>query len=272
MKRLLWISDAHLDHLSPRAGRGWFEMVGSSEADMLLIGGDLTVAPLLTDALQKIACRFAGTVVFVAGNHDYYGADTSKIRAALAEIDDVITFEPGCRAEPLLLGPDTFLCGSGGWGDARAGRITDQIMPLPDEAHITDLCTRNLSLRLGQLGCLSARHLLRQLTMVPPTARHVIILTHVPPWAEATWQSGHPSFEEAQARFCWEFGGRTIRRFARNRPETRFTVLCGHSHGGGVWISRNITCHTAASCYGVVMTNALISVGRRTTVRRLDLK
>ena len=272
MKRLLWISDAHLDHLSPRARRAWFDMICTNRADMLLLGGDLTVAPLLTDTLRKIAGSFGGKVVFVAGNHDYYGADTSGIRAALAKTDEVIAFEPGCRTGPLLLEPDVFLCGSGGWGDARAGTASDPVMTLPDETLIADLGARKLATRLGQFGCLSARHLHWQLNMIPPAARHVIILAHVPPWPEATWHEGHPSFEAAQSRFCWEFGGRTIRRFARNRPKARFTVFCGHTHGGGVWKNGNITCHTAAACYGVVMPNAMINAGRRVSVRRLDLK
>jgi hypothetical protein len=117
-------------------------------------------------------------VVFVAGNHDYYGADTSGLRAALAKIDDLISFEPGCQTDPLLLGPDVFLCGSGGWGDARAGTATDPVMPLPDETLIADLGARKLAIRLGQFGCLSARHLLRQLNKIPPAAQRVIILTH----------------------------------------------------------------------------------------------
>jgi predicted phosphohydrolase len=97
-------------------------MVGSSNADMLLLGGDVTVAPLLIETLQKIATAFNGRLVFVAGNHDYYGSNTSVIRTALAKLNGVIAFEPGCRIEPLLLEPDVFLCGSGGWGDAQAGK------------------------------------------------------------------------------------------------------------------------------------------------------
>ncbi|MFZ4778649.1 MAG: metallophosphoesterase family protein [Terrimicrobiaceae bacterium] len=272
MKRLLWISDAHLDHLSPRARRAWFDVIEGSNADMLLLGGDLTVAPLLTSTLRKIVGSFGGEVLFVAGNHDYYGGDTSGVRAALSKTDGVIAFEPGCRTEPLPLESDVFLCGSGGWGDAQAGTASEPVMPLCDETFIADLGERKLATRLGQFGCLSARHLLRQLNMIPPTARHVIILTHVPPWAEATWHGGHPAYEAAQARYCWEYGGRTIRRFARSRQETRFTVLCGHTHSGGTWKSGNIICHTAASCYRVVMPNAVIRVGRRINVRRLDLK
>jgi hypothetical protein len=153
MKRLLWISDAHLDQLAPAAQRVWFDLIGSSNADMLLIGGDVTVAPHLTGTLRKIAVIFGGTVVFVAGNHDYYGSDTAGIRVALAKTDEVIAFEPGCWTEPLLLEPDVFLCGSGGWGDARAGTAADPVMPLPDETFIADLGARKLAIRLGQFGC-----------------------------------------------------------------------------------------------------------------------
>jgi hypothetical protein len=34
MKRLLWITDAHLDHLSDMAADAWFEMLGKSRAAM----------------------------------------------------------------------------------------------------------------------------------------------------------------------------------------------------------------------------------------------
>jgi hypothetical protein len=40
MSTLLWITDAHLEHLSATIAQAWFEKLQSTRADMLLLGGD----------------------------------------------------------------------------------------------------------------------------------------------------------------------------------------------------------------------------------------
>ena len=246
-------------------------MLAESKADTLLLGGDLTIARHFSGTIAKIRMAFPGNVVLVAGNHDYYGSGIDDFREKLKEIDGVIAFEPGCQTEPLALGLGIYLCGSGGWGDARAGVGDASAMALSDEIFIPDLSSRRkLTVRLQQLGCVSARHLLRQFHKIPAQAKHVLILTHVPPWPEATWHEGHPLTAEALPRFCWLVGGNAISRFAKTRPETRVTVLCGHTHGGGIWKHRNIVCHKAVSCYGAALHNATITVGRGLRLRRLE--
>ena len=84
MKNLLWITDAHMDHLSDTVENAWFEKLAKSRADMLLLGGDTANARIFSRVLGRIEEVFPGKVALVAGNHDYYHASISDFRAKLA--------------------------------------------------------------------------------------------------------------------------------------------------------------------------------------------
>jgi hypothetical protein len=222
--------------------------------------------------LGRIKEVFPGKVALVAGNHDYYHTSISEFRAELTWLHraGVIVFEPGCQSEPLQLAKRVHLCGSGGWGDASAGCANASRMELNDEHLIAELRSGNLTARLRELGNESAEHLQTQLAAVPEDASCVIVLTHVPPWPEATWHEGKRSDALALPRFCWQAGGIVISQAAERMPQTRFIVLCGHTHSDGIWKHGNITCHTAGSAYGRIDHSGLITLGETVSVRKID--
>ena len=272
MKRLLWITDAHLDHLSPASENAWFDKLAIARADMLLLGGDIANSRIFGRILGRIKNEFPGKVALVAGNHDYYHTSIADFRAELAihYRTGMIIFEPGCQSTPLPLNNGVYLCGSGGWGDATAGCAHAGGMSLNDEYLIAELRTRNLTERLRELGRESAGHLEEQLAVLPVDASCVVILTHVPPWPEATWHEGRRSDALALARFCWQAGGSVITRTAERMPKTRFIVLCGHTHSDGIWSCKNITCHTAGSAYGRIDHSGMITLGKTVSTRKID--
>lgn len=273
MKRLLWITDAHLDHLSNKVEDAWFEKLTKTQVDMLLLGGDTANSRVFGRLLGRIGEVFPSEVALVAGNHDYYHTSVSEFRAALAhhQRTGAIIFEPGCQITPIKIADDVYLCGSGGWGDATAGCANALAMELNDEHLIRELkMTRNLTNKLRELGNESAEHLDNQLAAVPEDANCVIILTHVPPWPEACWHEGQRSDEFALPRFCWQAGGNVISKFAEQMPHTKFIVLCGHTHSDGVWKSGNIMCHTAGSAYGRIDHSGLITIDKTVSVREID--
>jgi predicted phosphohydrolase len=271
MKSLLWITDAHLDHLSETVKDAWFEKLAKTGADMLLLGGDTANSRLFCRMLGRIEKVFPGKVALVAGNHDYYHTSISDFRAELSVLHraGVIIFEPGCQSMPLQLAEGVYLCGSGGWGDASAGSADASGMELNDEHLIAELRTGNLTARLRELGKESAKHLQEQLAAVPEGATCVIVLTHVPPWPEAAWHEGRNSDARALPRFCWQAGGNVISQAAERMPQTRFIVLCGHTHSDGIWKKGNITCHTAASAYGRIDHSGKITLGKTVSVREM---
>lgn len=272
MMSLLWITDAHLDHLSETVKDAWFEKLAKTRADMLLLGGDTANSRVFRRMLGRITKVFPGKVALVAGNHDYYHTSISEFRAELSVLHrtGVIIFEPGCQSAPLLLAEGVYLCGSGGWGDASAGSADAAGMELNDEHLIAELRTGNLTARLRELGKESAKHLQEQLAAVPEGASCVIVLTHVPPWPEAAWHEGLNSDAWALPRFCWQAGGNVISRAAERMPQTRFIVLCGHTHSDGIWKQGNITCYTAGSAYGRIDHSGMITLGETVSIREID--
>jgi predicted phosphodiesterase len=272
MKKLLWITDAHLDHLSDTVKDAWFEKLAQTQADMLLLGGDTANSRIFFRMLGRIQEVFSGKVALVAGNHDYYHTSIADFRTELAALQrkGVIVFEPGCQSEPLQLADGVYLCGSGGWGDASAGCADATKMELNDEHLITELKTRNLTARLRELGKESAEHLQMQIAAVPASASCVIVLTHVPPWPEAAWHEGRNSDSFALPRFCWQAGGNVISQAAERMPQTQVIVLCGHTHSDGIWNMENMTCHTAGSAYGRIDHSGMITLGKTVSVRQLD--
>ena len=272
MKRLLWITDAHLDHLSPALEEEWLDQVVNAGSDMLLLGGDLANARGFNRILNLIKKEYPGQVALVAGNHDYYHTSIVALRAELTihHSERSVIFEPGCRTTPLPLADGIYLCGSGGWGDATAGCARASGMSLNDEWFIAELRTHNLTKKLRELGAESANHLQIQLDAIPADATNVIILTHVPPWPDACWHQGRKSDALALARFCWQAGGTVISQAAGQRPQTQFIVLCGHTHSDGIWQHQNITCHTAGSTYGRIHHSAIITIGKQVSVEIID--
>jgi 3',5'-cyclic-AMP phosphodiesterase len=272
MKTLLWITDAHMDHLSPTMEDAWFEKLANANADMLLLGGDTANSRIFGRILARIQREFPGKVALVAGNHDYYHTSISDFRTQLASHyrSGVIVFEPGCQSEPLPLADGVYLCGSGGWGDATAGCADASAMELNDEHLIAELRTHYLTNRLRELGKESATHLQEQLESVPVDTSCVIVLTHVPPWPDACWHEGRQSDAWALPRFCWQAGGNVISQAAQQMPETQFIVLCGHTHSDGIWKMKNLTCHTAGSAYGRIDHSGMITLGKTVSVLNID--
>jgi predicted phosphodiesterase len=93
----LWIfSDLHHDH-------GWFNLDPPADADVAIAAGDIQNDGLLVNLATKMP------VVFVAGNHEFYGNAYGERMAQLQRLpgvhvlnDDTVTFD-FCGKEPLRI-------------------------------------------------------------------------------------------------------------------------------------------------------------------------
>lgn len=230
---------------------------------MLLLGGDLWEAPHLSEALLALSNQFKGPIVAVLGNHDFYRGSIRTIRNELRELkkerSNLKVLEPEVDGSPLVLPGRTaeeeaWLCGTGGWGDCRAGTGNAQdFCPLNDERCIQELAQADregqLEKTLRKLGEESARHLATQFEAIPQNARQIIVLCHVPPFPEAAWHRGARSEPGALNRFCCEALGKVIKEESQRRQHAALLVLCGHTHSPGYYKEGNLTCHTAGSQY-----------------------
>ena len=138
----------------------------------------------------------------------------------------------------------------GGIGDGTRGLFGG--MRLRDFDMIEELrCydPHDMKKRMQELGGSMANRLRDKLRGLSK-AESVMILTHVPPWTSAAWHEDQEGDEIAQPFFVWGQGGDVIKDWAQAHPKVRVTVLCGHSHTGGMFAPLpNLTVLTARARY-----------------------
>lgn len=264
MISIAWATDIHLEHAGPEAALAFIERVRASGAASLLLGGDISTAVDIKEQLTDLAGLIGMKVRFVLGNHDYYGGSVSQVRQDMANLD-VPDLHWLAATGPLELAPGIALVGHGGWGDTLVGNFAGSDVFLSDYVAIAEL-RRAIDLmdfkgifgpdsplekELRALGREAAETLRPQLQEAARSSRHVIILTHVPPFRGASWHEGKISGETWLPGFCCGSLGEVIQAAAQTHPECLFTVLCGHTHGEGTArLAENLVAHTQAAEYG----------------------
>ncbi len=252
--RIAWCTDIHLDHLRA-AGRARFaESLLATGADAVLVTGDISTADRLSGHLVELERAVGRPVLFVLGNHDFYGGSIASVREAMREL---AAREPHLRhlpvCEPIALGSRTVLVGCDGFGDARLGHGLTTPVVLNDHLLIRELAGLSrpeLVETLRALGDQEATRLREKLTLVRD-AEHVIVATHVPPFREATWHEGRASDDQWLPFFSCKAVGDVLEAHARAHPRTSLTVLCGHTHGSGVArLADNLVVYTGGADYG----------------------
>ncbi len=77
------------------------------------------------------------------------------------------------------------------------------------------------------------------------------MLTHVPPFREASWYDGQISPDEWLPNTTCKAIGDLLREVAQANPSGRLKVLCGHTHGSGqAQIEANLAVTTQGASYG----------------------
>ncbi len=140
--------------------------------------------------------------------------------------------------DPIQLTERIVLLGVDGWGDARCGDLESKVN-LSDWQLIEDFrkCRGDKRARietLVRLGGNEARAL-RDLLARAPASEELMVLTHVPPFPEACVYDGKPSEPAWLPWFTCVSTGEVLSAHARQHPDTKITVLCGHTHGVGVF-------------------------------------
>jgi predicted phosphodiesterase len=82
--KLLILSDPHLE-FHQDGGREFLRTLDPWCADTLVVAGDLCSVWMLPGVVRVLCERFAH-VVYVAGNHEYYGSDPEEVECVLADL------------------------------------------------------------------------------------------------------------------------------------------------------------------------------------------
>lgn len=261
--RLAWLTDIHLDFVEDDAIRAFGERIAAEKADVVLVTGDLSVAPTLVRDMKLLADGLGQTLRFVLGNHDFYGSDIASVHqlvTALTASDP--RFEWLGIMEALPLGEHSALIGIDGWGDARLGNADTTPVLLNDFIRITDLISSDrdeLLAKLRALGDAEASRARPRLARALERYWHVVVATHVPPFAEACWHAASTANADWLPWFTCKAVGDVLLEAAQAHTSARITVLCGHTHGAGsTQILDNLEVHTGAAEYGRPSIQALL--------------
>jgi 3',5'-cyclic-AMP phosphodiesterase len=204
--------------------------VAREQPDVIFVSGDTGEAGDVVGFFERLE-RIAPTYG-VLGNHDYYCASIAAVRD---EARGTGWWLPARGA--IRLTGSTTLVGVDGWGDARCGDLASRVVlsdwHLIDELDGLASCAAAQRCRtLQALGEAEAVALRDQLVRIEPP-RELLVVTHVPPFADACWHDGQRSAPDWLPWFTCIAVGEVLLDHARRHPATQFTVLCGHTHGRG---------------------------------------
>lgn len=268
MTTLDWITDPHLDHLpSVTTLIKFVNKLHRRDSDGLIITGDIGESSSIHQFLEILAGAYQRPIYFVLGNHDYYGASRSSTHALVRDVCKSVpagTLNWMPDAGPVFVTKKTALVGDGGIYDAKLGQ-SGMIFNMSDffgPKGITDLVDKfRISARdlLQELDSWatesSAKIALQARRAIYNNAKEIIILTHVPPFLEASYFRGKPSDRKSRPFYVNKTLGDSLLKLASENPKVSFKCLAGHTHGKRDYqAAKNLVVRVGNARYGQLPT------------------
>lgn len=232
--KLALISDPHFDHCQGRHTRGEFNRaLRAAAVDLVVITGDIDEGGRASIRCRELGQYLDVPVVFVHGNHDFYGTSLTacRERSVSASWNGWLGMP---LANPRDLGSGACLVGVDGWYDFRAGRAERTRIAMNDWYQIHDF------MPLSAGGIVAASRLLAEQSAELATRKlqeavqagytRIILATHVPPFVECATHEGQPSDADWAAIMVNVTLGDALFAFATEHPDVHLDVLCGHTH------------------------------------------
>jgi 3',5'-cyclic AMP phosphodiesterase CpdA len=264
--RLAWLTDIHLNFLSRKKLAVFVKEVAAARPDAVLLGGDVAEADGVADILAMLSRSWGAPIYFVLGNHDFYRGSIKGVRAEASRLTRHIPNLTWLNAaDPIRLTERTTLIGCDGWGDGGFGNAAGSPIQINDFTLIEELRAaprgpQRLAL-LRRLGEEAANHLRVCLPLALAVSEKVIVLTHVPPFREATWHEGRLSDDDWLPWFACRATGEALREAMESCPESEMLVLCGHTHGAGeCQILPNLRVLTGGAEYGQPRVQRMVEI------------
>ncbi len=237
MKYLLG-SDLHLDHLNDEELSEFIERVKKECDDpdaVLLLTGDISQQRVLWEHLDKVAQASRGRMLYVLGNHDFWGGSFASANAALRphslEGGHAVFMD---MVDRVQLEDDLCVVGDSGWYDGRNGLQGNPQFIMNDWYFISEYrgnqskTERQMSAMIADARAATLEKKLR--AACEAGNNRVVVLTHVPPWVEACRHLGAPSDTYALPWFSSRVIADVIDQVAKEYFHVKFEVLCGHTH------------------------------------------
>jgi len=265
--KLLFLTDIHLNFVNTKAIKNLCRKIKEKNPHAILITGDIAEANSVVDYLGFLNLHLKDVcpIFFVLGNHDYYHGRIEDVRQT---VEKLFTYDEASKMifEPRLgwlsssgvvpLTEKTALVGHDGWYDGQyANWFTSRVF-LNDYLLIRELAdtacpTKNMRFdKINELAKDAAAVVKHNLESAIKIYEHVIVGTHVPPFAENAVYNGKISDDDWLPHFSSKHMGDMLLEVAMNNPDKQITVLCGHSHGNADnQIKPNLRCITGQAKY-----------------------
>lgn len=86
MRRLAWLTDLHLNFVTPRHVERPCRSVIQSGAGAVLLTGDIGEAHDVEGHLEALDAGLGLPIFFFLGNHDFYRGGVARVRAGIAAL------------------------------------------------------------------------------------------------------------------------------------------------------------------------------------------
>ncbi len=260
-----WLTDIHFNFLKNDQIDNFLQSLCAESVDCFFISGDIGEADKIIDYLKHAESILKRPIYFVLGNHDYYEGSIKETRSMVTDLvkdsENLVWLN---AVDYVSLSTDTVLLGHDSWADGRFGDFYLSSVELNDFYLIDELKTRNRTLRLSviqELADEAVEHFRRVLPLAAKKHNKIIVLTHVPPFREATWHEGQISEEDWLPFFSCKAVGEVLKNFMEQYPEIEMTVLCGHTHSfGQCEVLPNLKVVTGNAEYGVPQVQQIINI------------
>lgn len=231
---LLWVTDLHLETLSPNQFTRFLGDIKSHPSKILLITGDLSLSRLVERHLIELSKALPDKrICFTLGNHDYFGGSIEGVEARINRLcikkSNLIHLE-GKQIIPLS--DDTCMIGHRGWGDGRAGLGERSWAKNADFWMISELrgSRQEAFKKIASLGDESAEAFRNILPLALMQYRRVIVATHVPPFRQGLRFGERKCEPSRYPHFVNISAGNVLGGIAKGFPNRKISVLCGHTH------------------------------------------
>lgn len=213
----------------------------------LFLTGDISSGTKIEKDLSYLAQRIHCPIYFVLGNHDYHLSSFSDIQDKVRQLCYRYTnLHWMTEAGVCALTKKAAVIGTEGWYDGHIGD-PEWLTYTPDWLLIREM--RGLSSHeerltyFRDLAKQSADLMECRLEEAFRSYRTVYLLTHFPPWKEATRDEGsllEPFWLPYNVNYQM---GQMIERVMESHKKKRLVVLAGHTHTvAQIWIRHNIEC------------------------------
>jgi predicted phosphohydrolase len=245
--KLAWATDIHLDCVDNAYEKVKNLAKAGSSCDCFIITGDLSVSNVLIDHLYTLEEVLQKPFYFVLGNHDYYFSDIISTRKKVANACRTMSFARYLATIPYVrIHPNVALVGHDGWYDALNGDFRNNDILMNDWIKISDFSTAihsssgNKILDKGAIVSVSRAICQASVNHIASGIRaavrdknsHIIVATHVPPFKESYTGNKHGGMDSTSILpwYTSKTMGDTLMAAAKAFPQTKFTILSGHSH------------------------------------------